>query len=189
VEIDIDGLRLQGRVADIYPAGLGRVRIGELNGPAVIRHGLDWLLLCAAGQGRELVQFDDRRQAGLGPHLRAPIDVETAREALRRLLQLRAWGLREPLPFAPYTGWTWYEGQTRLDEGASPRANSKTPWERAQEQWHAERGFSEGATDALRLALRGRDPFADEGVGEDFRAIARIVFDAVCHGHDRGGEA
>ena len=53
-EVDIDGVRLHGRVADRHPEGLVRLRAGTLNGNAVIRQGLDWLLANAAGDALPL---------------------------------------------------------------------------------------------------------------------------------------
>ena len=146
--------------------------------------------MSALGKGSTLFQFYDTGK-GVGPVAREPADPEAARAALRALLRLHAQGLREPLPFGPRAGWLWYDGQRRLDAGEVPRANSKTPWEHAREQWHAERGWSEGNTASARLALRGRDPFADdesgEELGEEFRTIAGIVFDAVVHGREGEG--
>ncbi|MGH8062310.1 MAG: exodeoxyribonuclease V subunit gamma [Pseudoxanthomonas sp.] len=185
-ELDLDGVRLHGRIEDIYGAGLPRFRYDKLHGPSQITHGLDWLVMSALGSGSSLFQFYDTGE-GVGPIARDPADSEAARAALRALLRLRAQGLREPLPFGPRAGWLWYDGQRRLDAGEAPRANSKTPWERARDQWHAERGWSEGDTASARLALRGRDPFADEGLGEEFRAVAGIVFDAVVHGREGEG--
>jgi exodeoxyribonuclease V gamma subunit len=92
------------------------------------------------------------------------------------LLVLRTHGLREPLPFLPRAGWLWYEAQ----------ANGKDGWGKAEAQWHGDHGWGEATTPAARLALRGRDPFDDADLGEEFRHIARIVFDAVVHGIDEG---
>ncbi|MET0893794.1 MAG: exodeoxyribonuclease V subunit gamma [Pseudoxanthomonas sp.] len=185
-ELDLQGVRLHGRIHEVYDADLPRLRMDKLHGPSQILHGLDWLVMSALGRNSRLFQFHDTG-AGPGPLSREPVDAERARAALGALLQLRAHGLREPLPFAPRAGWLYYEGEQRLQAGDTPRANSKSPWERAQDQWRADRGYSEGATASARLALRGRNPFEDEGLGEEFRAIARLVFDAVVHGRD--GEA
>ena len=69
-----------------------------------------------------------------------------------------------------------------------PRSNGKSPWQRAQEQWRSDTGFSEGDGAGASLALRGRDPFGDgpdeRELGEEFRRIAAIVFDAVVRGRD-----
>ncbi|HSM12047.1 MAG TPA: exodeoxyribonuclease V subunit gamma, partial [Lysobacter sp.] len=186
-ELDLDGVRLHGHSDQLYRHGLPRWRYEKLHGPAQITHGLDWLVLGALGLDLPLAQFCDTG-AGPGPLLRAPAEPESARQALRALLRLRAWGLREPLPFGPRAGWLWYDGQARLDAGEVPRANSKTPWQRAHEQWQPESGFAEGATASTSLALRGRDPFgeapAEVELGEEFRRIAGIVFDAVVLGRD-----
>lgn len=191
-ELEIDGVRLHGRIDNVYRHGLPRLRYDTLHGPSQIAHGLDWLMLSALGQGRALVQFCDTgggpTAALREPVLREPVDAATAREALGALLRLRAWGLRDPLPFAPRAGWAWYEGVRKLAEGEKPRANSRTPWERACDAWHSPNGFSEGATDSARIALRGRDPFGDSPedleLGDDFKRIAGIVFDAVTLGRD-----
>ena len=172
IDIDLDGVRLTGRVERVYRHGLPRIRQDKLHGPAQIDHGLDWLLLCAQGEDRELVQF---HQASHGPDTtrREPVTPDAARTALHALLRLRSQGLTEPLPFGPRAGWAWYDTD-----------NDAKGWAAAERLWHVERGYSEGDTDSARLALRGRDPFIDPELGEEFRAIAGIVFDAVVHGRD-----
>jgi exodeoxyribonuclease V gamma subunit len=176
-DIDLDGTRLHGRIDELYSAGLARLRFDALNGPTQIAHGLDWLVLSALGETRPLVQFAPSA-AGLGPHLREAIAPAQARAALQALLTLRQWGLREPLPFGSRAGWCWYEAE----RNPSPRANARSPWDKAREQWHKDRGWSEGDTADVRLALRGRDPFADPALVEEFQRIATTVFDAVVHG-------
>ena len=171
-ELELDGVRLHGRVEQLYRNGLPRFRFDTLHGPVQITHGLDWLVLCALGQRPTLVQFHDTGN-GPGPTPRPPVAAAAARDALRALLRLRLQGLSTPLPFAPRAGWLWYVADNK-DKG----------WDAAYKQWHAERGFSEGDTDSARLALRGRDPFVDDELGLEFRAIAGIVFDAVVHGRD-----
>ncbi|MGH8028273.1 MAG: exodeoxyribonuclease V subunit gamma [Pseudoxanthomonas sp.] len=185
-ELELDGVRLHGRIEHAYAHDLARFRFDKLHGPSQIAHGLDWLAMSALGRNSTLFQFHETG-SGPGPIARPPAQADSARGALRALLRLRAQGLREPLPFGPRAGWLWYDAERALEAGEKPRANSKSPWERAHDQWQAERGFSEGGTDSARLALRGRDPFADPELGEEFRAIARIVFDAVILGRD--GEA
>jgi len=185
-ELELDGVRLHGRIGEIYGGDLPRVRMDKLHGPSQIVQGLDWLVMSALGRGSRLFQFHDTGD-GPGPLARDPVDAQSARAALAGLLRLRAQGLREPLPFAPRAGWLYYEGEQRLQAGEKPRANSKSPWERAQDQWHADRGYSEGGTASARLALRGRNPFGDEQLGEEFRIIAGIVFDAVVHGREGEG--
>ena len=178
-EIDLDGVCLRGRLDDLYPNGLARRRFDALDGPAQIAHGLDWLVSCALEDERPLAQFA-RVGGDIGPHLREPIPADRARAALRALLDLRAQGLREPLPFLPRSGWLWYEAQAKGKDG----------WDAARAKWHGgDRAWGEATTPAARLALRDRDPFADAATGERFRTIARRVFDALLHGNVEGGAA
>jgi exodeoxyribonuclease V gamma subunit len=180
VEVELDGLRLYGRIDQLYAAGLARLRFDELHGPAQISHGLDWLLLCAAGQGGPLCQFALVGK-DIGPHARAAVAPEQAQAALRGLLQLRERGLRQALPFLPRSGWAWYQAD-RTQADAPARANAKSPWARAREAWTNDKGtWSESTTASALLVLRGQDPFADEALGAQFRAIATQVFDAVVH--------
>lgn len=178
-EIDLDGVCLHGSLDAIYRGGLARFRFGALHGPAQIVHGLDWLALSALGDTRPLAQFADV-DGTPGPHLREPIALDRARIALRALLVLREHGLRTPLPFLPRAGWLWYDAH----------AHGRNGWDKAESQWHgSDRGWGEATTPAARLALRGRDPFADAQLGEEFRHVAGIVFGAVVHGRDNEAAA
>ena len=169
-EAEIDGVRLHGRISDLWPQGMARLRFGRPNGPGVIRHGLDWLLASAAQLDRPLVEFHDAgEEAGMGPHIRAPLPPAQAVAALRRLLQLREQGLRTPLPFAPYSGWAYLQAK-------SPGSGVKA----ARQAWHgSDHRWAEGDADAPRLALRGCDPFADAGQLRRFLQTTLAVFRAV----------
>src|SRR5690606_10903643 len=107
-EVEIDGVRVHGRIHDAYPQGIARLRFGELNGPTVVRNGLDWLLARAAGKNLTVVEFHDGGRDGPGPFPLPELSADDARKALARLLQLRAQGLREPLPYAPYCAWKYF---------------------------------------------------------------------------------
>ncbi len=172
LEVMVDGVRLHGRLREVYAHGIARRRLGAPSGNSVIRHGLDWLLASAAGLEQPLVEFHDGGDAGVGPHPRDPIGAEQARVALKHLLALRARGLREPLPFAPYAGLALYDA----DDGYKGL-------QEAQKKWHgSERSFAEGGADAPRLALRGRDPFADDRSQRAFADLSFAVFAAVTAG-------
>ena len=171
-EVEIDGVRVHGRIRDAYAHGIARLRFGKPSGPSVIRSGLDWLLARAAGIDLPLLEFHDAGRAGPGPHERPPLSVEDARSALRGLLVLRAIGLREPLPYAPYSAWAYFSADT-------PERGVQA----AIRQWHGSGGgFAEGQGDALRQALRGCDPFADEATLLRFADVAMTVFLAVRDG-------
>ncbi len=172
LEVDIDGLRLHGRIADAWPAGVARLRFGAPNGPSVLRSGLDWLFASAAGESLPFFDFHDVKGRGVGPHARPPLDAAQARDALRVLLALRAKGLREPLPFAPRSAWLYYSA-------ATPDAGLKA----ARQQWQGgDRGWAEGGEPAWALALRARDPFGSREALREFVATATAVFGAVAAG-------
>ncbi|WP_372017100.1 exodeoxyribonuclease V subunit gamma [Pseudoxanthomonas sp. 10H] len=171
LSVDIDGVRIHGHLADAWPQGYARLRFGAPNGPSTIRSGLDWLLAQAAGDPRPFVEFHEKEN-GIGPHPREPIGQARARAALARLLALRDEGLRRPLPFAPYSAWELF---TADDPARGVRA--------AAARWRGSaRSWAEGDDEALRLALRGRDPFADAGTLRQFADLAHAVYGAVVHG-------
>lgn len=177
VEVDIDGTVLHARIAQAYPHGLARLRFGEPNGSSAIRDGIDWLLANAAGPALPLVQFHDAGYGGPGPHVRPPIDPAQARAALSHLLLMRRYGLREPLPFAPYSSWAFFDA-AGVDPGRCVKGLAA-----AEKKWRGSAyAFAEGEGDAIRTALRGRDPFADADARLQFADTALSIFLAVTQG-------
>ncbi|HSD15753.1 MAG TPA: exodeoxyribonuclease V subunit gamma [Thermomonas sp.] len=172
LEVVIDGVRLHGRLDDAWPQGIARLRFGKPNGTSSIRNGLDWLLATAAGVDRPFVEFHDDGERGVGPHPRPPLSRESAIDALHALLALRRQGLQRPLSFAPYSAWDLFNA-TDVERGIRDAANR---WRGSERQW------AEGAGEALRLALRGRDPFADRQALQEFAELAFIVYGAVTRG-------
>jgi len=159
----IDGVRVHGRIADVYPHGVARVQIGELNGPAVIRHGLDALLLNAAGLAIPLVQIHDGDE-GVRAYVTPARSIDDAKDALRTLLALRRDGLRAPLRFAPGTGWAIHAAEPAMREEAARNA-----WYPGDYRW------GESTGEAIQLAFRGRDPLADaEGMADFIETSLRI---------------
>jgi len=180
VDLDVPGtgpVRLHGRLPEVYPQGIARLRVGAPNGNSTIRDGLDWLLAAAAGLDIPMVQFEDRGEFGKGPHVRPDLSTREARDVLSQLVALRAQGLRAPLVFAPYSGWALYSAPS-LERGLDAAART----------WRGrDGGFSEGGGEALRLALRGRDPFADEATRVAFMDQTMAIFLAVAAGQRYGG--
>jgi exodeoxyribonuclease V gamma subunit len=172
LDVDIDGLRLHGRLDDVTTQGIARVRFGAPNGASSIRNGLEWLLASAAGVDMPFVEFHDDQDHGIDAYPRASLSREAAIDALRQLLALRAEGLRRPLPFAPYSAWELFAAD---NAGQGVREAAK--------RWRgSERSWAEGDGDALRLALRGRDPFADADTLREFARLAGSVFGVVTRG-------
>ena len=172
LEVEIAGLRLHGRLADVLPQGIARLRFGTPNGPSAIRNGLDWLLASAAGVALPFVEFHDGGDAGIGPHRRPPLSRESACDALHTLIALRREGLRRPLPFAPDSAWKLFVA-ANAEHGLRDAASR---WRGGDRQW------AEGGSAALQLALRGRDPFADAATRDEFVRLAFEVFGAVTSG-------
>ena len=86
--------------------------------------------------------------------------------------RLRRAGLQQPLPFAPYSGWELFSAED-AERGIR---NAAARWRGGDRQW------GEGDSDAIRLALRGRDPFADAASLREFARITGLVFGAVTRG-------
>ncbi|MBN8798655.1 MAG: exodeoxyribonuclease V subunit gamma, partial [Stenotrophomonas nitritireducens] len=171
LEVAIDGITVHGRIAQIHPQGLARLQAGAPGVAWVLRSGLDWLLANAAGVPLPLLQFIDAGDGGFGPHVLPPPSAEQARSALKALLQLRWQGLQAPLPFAPYTGWAIYN--------ADPDKREKA----AREKWYgSERSWGERDGEALQLALRGADPFADAATTNRFIHNSLSIFTALREG-------
>jgi exodeoxyribonuclease V gamma subunit len=172
LDVPLDGVRLLGRIVDVYPQGVARVRFGAPNGNSSIRDGLDWLLMRAAGLDMPFVQFHDSEGFGLGPHAKPNIGIDEARTLLAKLMDLRVKGLCAPLPFAPYSGWELFKAPT-LERGLNA----------AMKKWAgSDRAWGEGQGEALRLALRGREPFTDEATRVAFVDQTMTIFSAVVSG-------
>lgn len=151
---------------------IARLRFGKPNGNSSIRNGLDWLLASAAGVDLAFVEVQDVGDLGIDAHMRARISQATAIDALRSLVALRRAGLQQPLPFAPYSGWELFSAED-AERGIR---NAAARWRGGDRQW------GEGDSDAIRLALRGRDPFADAASLREFARITGLVFGAVTRG-------
>ena len=176
-EVEINGVTLHGRVGDVYPQGIARVRFDAPNGTSSIRNGLDWLFARAADLDVAMAEFHDAGAAGKGPHARPEISPAQARAALHTLIQLRDNGLRAPLAFAAYSGWELFNAPN-LERGL----------QKAAARWFgSERSWAEGNGEALRLALRGRDPFTDESTQVAFVDLAMTIYSAVTTGAVYGG--
>lgn len=170
-EVDIDGLRIVGRIGNVHAGGIATLRPGKPGAAAVIRSGLDRLLANAAGAALPLVQFHESKE-GVGPHIALPLDVEEARDALHTLVQLRRAGLQAPLLYGPRTGWAIWNASS---DDKVRRA--------AHDAWHGnEHAWGEATTDAMQLVQRGRDPFVRDADLAELVDTCRRVFAAVCTG-------
>lgn len=169
LQVDLDGTALHGRLPGWYAPGVARVQVGALSGRSAIRHGLEWLLLRAAGERAPYVRFFDHDDS-LGPHPmdREPLPAAQAQQALGELLQLYRHGRQAPLSFAPYSSWKYYQAARAGDLDKAIKD--------AAAQWQASFGWSEADSPELRLVGRGRDPFADAQRFAEFAATSQRVF-------------
>ena len=171
LEVEIDGCVLHGRLEKIHPQGLPRLQGGAPGVGWVLRSGLEWLLANAAGQGTPLLQFFDDGQGQHGPHTLPALPEEQAKAALKALLRLRLQGLQAPLAFAPYSGWAIYN--------AAPDKREKA----GRDKWNgSDRSWGERHGEALQLALRGADPFADATTTNNFIHNSLLIFTALREG-------
>src|SRR5690606_40738738 len=171
IDLQLDGMRIHGHVEGVWGNGLGRIRPGEPGAGTQLRDGLDWLLANASGHPHALVQFHD---VGDGPERcdRPALDPAAARDALRALLHLRRQGLREPLPWGPYTGWSYYSA----DRPDAALKKARERWEGGYDRW----GERDG--EAFRLTLRGRNLFDDAEVFQRFEEVNTRIFRALVEG-------
>ncbi|KAB7768776.1 exodeoxyribonuclease V subunit gamma [Xanthomonas maliensis] len=175
LEVQLGEIALHGRIPGWYAAGVGRVQVGPLSGRNVIGHGLEWLLLRAAGEHAPYVRFFEHDDH-LGPHPMdaAPLSQAQAQRALGELLQLYRQGLQAPLAFAPYSSWKYHQAARSedLDKAIKDAAG----------QWQASFGWSEAQRPELRLVHRGRDPFADARRFVDFATTSHRLYSLLEQG-------
>ncbi|KAF1688318.1 exodeoxyribonuclease V subunit gamma, partial [Pseudoxanthomonas jiangsuensis] len=136
LQVDLDGTALHGRLPGWYAPGVARVQVGTLSGRSAVRHGLEWLLLRAAGEQVPYVRFFDHDDS-LGPHPmdREPLPAAQAQQALGELLQLYRHGRQAPLAFAPYSSWKYSQAVRAGDLDKAIKD--------AAAQWQAGFGWSE----------------------------------------------
>ncbi|MCC5811038.1 MAG: exodeoxyribonuclease V subunit gamma [Ectothiorhodospiraceae bacterium] len=122
--LDVDlmlpcGQRLAGRINDVRPGGLYRIRPGRLAMRAVLGDWIDYLAVAASGEPAAL------RLAGLqdgeADVRQAQVRAEEALDALDALVRWYREGQSRPLAFQPDVAETYMEERAkRLDKGLAP---------------------------------------------------------------------
>ena len=178
--VRINGIEIQGRVADVLDDRVPRLRVGKRNASTVVRNGLDWLLLCAAGQPRALWQLYQDQERDLGPHVQPALPAGTAQAALGQLLDLYLSGLQQPLAYAPRTALAILQADPGKRE------------EMAAACWYgSDYSHAEAGEDSHQLVWRGRDPLADAQGWRQFERTSLAVMSLLTQGragHDEEGE-
>lgn len=175
--VQIAGITLHGRVGDVLDERVARLRIGKRNAGTVVRNGLDWLLLCAAGHPRALWQLYQDPQDDLGPHLQPALSAAAASTALAQLVRLYLQGLQQPLPYAPRTALAIYQ------------ADAHARQEAAASSWYgSDYSYAEASEDSHQLVWRGCDPLADPERWQRFEQTSLQVMQLLTTGHAASGE-
>jgi len=178
--VKIDGYVLGGEIQHLYPRGLLRVRPRQLNGPAAIRFGLDWLLANAAGMNVAMMIITSHPKSKLPiQQTLEPVSADHAKAALGCLLQLREHGLRAPLLFAPRTGWAIY----CAENATKARTAAFATWYGSDYG-----GVAESNTDSIRLLFRSRDVLANPHDHAEFARTSRAIYSALLSAQIPGAE-
>jgi exodeoxyribonuclease V gamma subunit len=164
--LDLGDTVLEGRLAPVHEAGLLQFRAGKAHGRTRLDLALDALCWAASGESRPVhrLVLEGRTE------VRAPLDPGRARAALVQLLELQQCLRSQALPLMPDAAWCFVEALAAGKDEPAAFAASARRW--------SEREWSEGRDPWVRLALRGRDPFADGHAADaaQFRALARQLF-------------
>jgi len=167
-ELDLDGVVLTGDLAAIHNGGLLQFSASRGHGKTLLTLGIDALVWAALGETRPIHRF----VRGESPQEITPVSAASARAGLRALLALQQGATRELLPFMPKTAHVLYKNFRAGRDG----------WAEAKKEWKKRGGHGEGEDEAVRLTLRGRDPFDDASpsdAADAFLAAAREVLDAL----------
>lgn len=165
---------LQGTLRGLQNGGALRIALrpeGRHGGHA-LRHGIDrWLASLHGMPLYEIAAANENATPALRTH--APLPREQATANLAALVELRESALRSPLPFLPKPGYAYF--------AALNEKGPETALQEARKAWMGGGGAFAEAGATTRLALRGRDPFFDDDIGqcERFVALSTALFSAL----------
>ena len=161
LEFQLDGEHwtLDGALGDIRANGLVRYRFDTLRPGDYLDGWLHHLFLCAA-DGAATLPHQTVWHARIDGYRLKPCHHDSARDYLRRLLELYRQGLRRPLHFFPKSAWFYMQEDQSLAAAAKTWENSQNP------------DWGESAHPAYQLALRG---IAD-ALNDEFMQAANIVY-------------
>ncbi len=158
IALDIDGVRLTGRIGPCYP-GLGLVQASpsRLHGGELLGLWLYHLALCAHGAmpktACSLLLCRDKERRRL-----PPLPKDEARERLAGIIAQWRHGRRQPLPLFPRCSWAWMQARDDADRSR-----------KAKEAWYGS-GMQEGerSDPYLRLMMRHveQEPWRIPGFAE-----------------------
>ena len=156
VDLTLDGLRLQGRIGNIYPDGLMFYRYANMRPQDRLTLWIHLHILNVGGakghSGKGILICKDK-VCNYGP-------VERSEDTLKALLAVYRQGLIKPLHFFPRTSFAFAEAMEKHgDEGKGLAAAHRT--------WDSDFGASEGDDPYFHLCFGKLDP-----LDEEFRDLA-----------------
>ena len=103
IDLGIDGVRVTGRVPQLWPQALRRLRTGKLKTRFRLRYWIDYLAVVAAGHdvALEMAGFAAKKKTLEVAHYAGHIDAQAATAALAELIAVYRAGQRRPLPYHP----------------------------------------------------------------------------------------
>ncbi|MEE4360001.1 MAG: exodeoxyribonuclease V subunit gamma [Pseudomonadales bacterium] len=119
----LDALSLEGEVTDCYPDMRLVLRTGTARARDFMRLWIAHLALAAAELGRPSALMDDKTI-----HWLEPVAPEAAREALQRLVEVRARVLSSPAPLLVDSAWAYVKRLRKPDSAAAALAAAKSAW-------------------------------------------------------------
>ena len=167
--VDLGEVQLEGALSPVHAPGLLQFRAGKPHGRTRLDLALDALCWAASGETRAVHRLVLEGEIQVRP----PLDATAARRALIRLIALQQRARSTALPLMPQTAWSYVEALAKGKDEATAFANAARTW--------SEHDYSEARDPWVRLALRGRDPFApgNDEDAESFRSLARALFAAL----------
>lgn len=157
--------RLQGRLAEQWAGGQVLHHWSRLSGKRLLRAWIRHLARAAAGGPGVVTHLIGRPAEGVGTSALAFGPVADPAARLAELLGLFLRGQREPLPFEPDLGWAALRALEGCRDPDAARSEARSE-------------FLKQVKDRpeLRLAFRGRDPWAPLPGGAEAEGLIRVVF-------------
>jgi exonuclease V gamma subunit len=176
--LELDGFVLEGALAPVHEVGLLQFRAGKPHGRTRLDLALDALCWAASGETRAVHSLVLQGAT----EVRAPLASAAARAALARLVALQQRSRAQALPLMPQSAWCYVEALAKGKDADAAFALAARCWN--------EHDYSEGRDPWVRLALRGRDPFApgNDAQAATFRELATELF-TLLYGSGGGHDA
>lgn len=172
VDVEVDGVRLVGRVSGLVDGVVGRRMYSKPSGKYLLRLWLDWLALSAAGHTvrAALVGRGEKKGTVAVVRCETPLDPGEARARIAVLLDLYRAGLAAPLPMPPDASPVFV--QVLRDKGDRKRAISAAASEWRKGGRNGGQPYGDGPDPYVRTAFDTWRTFDD--------CLLEAVTDAEC---------